>query len=346
MNPPRLRLALLGCGEITRTQHLPAALVHPEIEVVALVDADEPRARSLARDFQISCRSAGDCKSVLPDCDAVINALPNALHAAATLELLHAGKHVLCEKPLATTSADARACSELAARRDLVLAVGMNRRFDSTQGLLHCVLRGRQLGDLVSYDWQYGGEFEWHSASGFYFNRSLAGGGVLMDFGVHLLDALVNWFGPVTTMDYQDDDWGSGVEANCILHLQHQGKYGPIAGRVQMSRTVTLPNRLLVRGSAADAEVRVGVPDAMFLYREIGGEKMVETIRLAQEPGKSSFHKQLDNFVESIRGHQSPVIDGEQAVQVLELIEWCYGHRQRIPEPWSEIAPAMSSAGA
>ncbi len=281
-----------------------------------------------------------DYRNCLSISDAVVNALPNALHAAVTLELLSSGKHVLCEKPLATTSTDALACTEMAAKKGLVLAVGMNRRFDASHHLLHCILRERQLGNINSYDWQYGSEFEWTSATAFYFSRELAGGGVLMDFGVHLLDSLVNWFGPITHMEYQDDDWGGGIEANCILHLRHDGNYGLIGGRVQMSRTVALRNRLLVKGSNAVAEIRVGEADTVKLHTEIGGQEIVETLRFGGESGESSFYKQLDNFVKSIRGNQQPEVDGRQAAVVLELVEWCYAHRRRIPEPWSEAEGA------
>lgn len=344
MSPKKLRLALLGCGEITKTQHLPAALSHPQVEVVALVDSKLESAQGVARDFHLNCSCVREIGSVLEIADAVINALPNALHARTTLEILAHGKHVLCEKPLATTSSDARECAELAVRNNLVLAVGMNRRFDSSHQVLHYLLREQQLGELQSYDWQYGGEFEWKSSSGFYFSRELAGGGVLMDFGVHLLDSLTDWFGPVTSVQYQDDDWGGGIEANCILNLEHQGTWGTVTGRVQLSRTVQLRNRLLVHGGSRDAEVRVGETDAVLVHRQLGDRKIVETVRFDGSTSNSSFLKQLDEFVKSIRGEGHPSVGGEQAACILELIEWCYAHRTRIPEPWSEVRSKMTSA--
>jgi predicted dehydrogenase len=335
--PDKLRVAFLGCGTITRTQHLPAALAHPAIEVTSLVDSDPKRAQALAQSSGIECSFFLDYREAMKGADAVVNALPNSLHAATTLELLRAGKHVLCEKPLATTSADARACAELAAEKGLVLAVGMNRRFEASHRLLHGVLRDEQIGKIGSYDWQYGGAFEWKSASAFYFSRDLAGGGVLMDFGVHLLDSLVSWFGPVTAVEYQDDDWGGGIEANCILDLQHDGEYGPVHGRVQMSRTIELRNRLLITGARAQAEIRVGDADTLLVHRNVGGLPVIDSLSIAGELGKSSFYKQLDNFVESIIGKQKPEVDGEQALRTVELIEQCYAHRRRIPEPWSEV---------
>ena len=346
MIPAKMRLAILGCGEITRTQHLPAALSHPQIEVVALVDSKVEVAQAVARDFQLQCPCVAEIAPLLEHIDAVINALPNALHARMTRDALGHGKHVLCEKPLATTSVDARACSDLAREQNLVLAVGMNRRFDSNHQLLHCLLREQQLGIIKSYDWQYGGEFEWRSASGFYFSREMAGGGVLMDFGVHLLDCLTDWFGPVTSIEYMDDDWGGGIEANCILDLCHAGAYGNVRGRLQMSRTVELRNRLLVRGELCDGEIRVGESESVFLSRRLGEHEVTNAVRYADTDGRSSFLKQLDNFVRSVRGEEQPVVDAEQAVRTLELIEWCYANRKRIPEPWSETEAGINCAQA
>jgi predicted dehydrogenase len=346
VRPDKLRLAILGCGEITRTQHLPAALSHPQVEITALVDSKIEIAQSVARDFHLKCPCVSEMGAVRDRIDVVINALPNALHARTTQEALRQGKHVLCEKPLATTSADARACSDLAREKRLVLAVGMNRRFDSNHRLLHSILREQQLGAITSYDWQYGGEFEWRSASGFYFSREMAGGGVLMDFGVHLLDSLSDWFGPVTSVEYMDDDWGGGIEANCILNLQHEATHGLVRGRVQLSRTVQLRNRLLIHGDLCEGEIRLGEAETVFLRRQWGEHKITESVRLTEADGRSSFLKQLDNFVRSVRGESQPAVDGEQAVHTLELIEWCYAHRTRIPEPWSETEPGMNCAHA
>lgn len=347
MSPPKLRVGFLGCGTITRTQHLPAATIHPAVEVSALVDADQSRAGELASRFGLQCVISGDYRATLSHVDAVVNALPNALHSATTLELLRAGKHVLCEKPLAITSANARSITALAAEKGLILAVGMNRRFEPSHHLLRCVLRDQQLlGRVTSYDWQYGSVFDWHSASAFYFSREMAGGGVLIDFGVHLLDSVIDWFGPVSDVEYHDDDWGSGVEANCILKLHHEAPSGRIQGCLQLSRTLTLRNCLRVEGTNAAAEIRVGETDRIFLRRVVGGERVSDALSLETDSGKSSFYRQLDNFVQSIQNSRPPEVDGTQAVRVLELIERCYNHRRRLPEPWSELELARSGAKA
>ena len=219
----KIRIAILGCGAITRSAHLQTVLLHPEVELVALVDADIKRARLLAGTLGTKCEILADYRSVFGRVDAIINALPNDMHATVNQGALSAGVHVLCEKPLSTTAADGLACCELAQQKNRLLAVGMNWRFFDSHRLLRLVLEEGLLGTLDRYDWECGGSFDWRSASQFYFSQALAGGGVLIDFGVHLLDKVIDWLGPVSGFDYQDDDWGSGIEANAIVDLQHNG---------------------------------------------------------------------------------------------------------------------------
>jgi len=331
-----IRLAILGCGEITRTGHLPAAARFKGIRLT-LVDSDANRARALAEQARLDCSIAADYKAVFSQVDGIVNALPNNLHAPVNLEALQAGVHVLCEKPLATTAEDALACCTMAEKKGRLLAVAMNRRFVGSHRLMPLLLEERAFGQLLNYDWSYGGVFDWQSASGFYFSRALAGGGALLDFGVHMLDTVIDWFGPVVHFAYQDDDWGSGVEANAILRLQHEGKFGPVKGEIRISRTYPLSNRFLLRGSQAEAEIPTQDADSITVRRKIASHEVVETLRLPGRPQPDTFYRQLEDFVDSIRGNRKPTCPGEDALRVIELIEQCYANRQRIPEPWSEL---------
>jgi predicted dehydrogenase len=306
------------------------------VQLAALVDTDLTRAKALIQNCGLSCKAVADYREVLGQVDAVLNALPNHLHVSSNMDCLRAGGHVLCEKPLAITAAEARSCTKFAEEKKLVLAVGMNRRFAASHPLLKLVIEEGLLGSIQNYDFQYGGAFDWRSASGFYFDRAKAGGGALVDFGVHMLDSVIDWFGPVSAFDYQDDDWGSGIEANLLLDLKHAGRFGDIPGHLRISRTFGLKNRILVRGSAASAEISVHDPEVVVIHRAIGGAPVSQTLQLEKSPSGSSYWRQLDNFVQSIANRGKPEVDGWQAVRVLELIESCYAHKRRIPEPWAE----------
>src|SRR3984893_8288843 len=331
-----IRVAILGCGAITRSEHISALSSLSGVQLVALVDTALPRANALIQSRGLSCRAIADYREVLGEVDAVVNALPNHLHASSNMDCLRAGVHVLCEKPLAITAAEARSCTEFAEEKKLVLAVGMNRRFAASHSLLKLVIEEGLLGSIQNYHFQYGAAFDWRSASGFYFDRAKAGGGALMDFGVHMLDSVIDWFGPVTEFDYQDDDWGGGIEANLLLEVKHAGRFGDIAGHLRISRTFELKNGIQVRGSAATAEISLPDPEVVVIHREIGGTAVRQTLQLEEIVSDSSYRRQIDNFVYSIANRSKPEVDGWQAVRVLELIESCYAHKRRIAEPWAE----------
>jgi predicted dehydrogenase/nucleoside-diphosphate-sugar epimerase len=340
-----LRLAILGCGAITGLRHIHTALAHPGIRLVALVDAEPERAEALRKRYVLKCRVVADWREIIGQVDAVINALPNHLHAPVNLDLLRAGIHVLCEKPLATTSADALACAEAATNNGVVLAAGMPWRFFPSSRLLRLTLADGTLGELKGYDWEYGMPYNWPTASAYFLSRKKAGGGVLLEEGVHLLDCLLWWFGPVVQLRYEDDNWGSGLEANCVLTLQHCGSHGQVEGRVRLSRTYALKNRLRVVGSRSSAEMRRSDPSGLVLNQEIDGRRLEATLRL---PGANNlrppdpFHAELRDFVEAIRAGRKPAVDGQQAAETIAVIERCYSEAERLKEPGFEI---RSTAG-
>jgi len=349
--PNEVSLALLGCGAVTRQCHLPAAMDLPQVRIAALVDSDIKRADTLRRSFGLDCTVTSDYKTVLAYVEGIVNALPNNLHVPVTLDALQSGRHVLCEKPLALTAASARTCCEAADEKGLVLALGMQMRFHPNQRVLRLAADEGLLGAITGYDWEYGAAWEWDTSSGFYFSRTKAGGGVLIDFGVHLLDRLIDWFGPIEQLEYQDDNWGGGIEANASLDLTHNGRYGRVNGHLRLSRTYTLKNRLLVKGTKADAEVRVGVADvdSVELHSRIGGQNIKMTMAFADRPVSGPIQcyvDQLSNFIESIRGAQKPLVDGWQGLPTLKVIGECYARAKRIPEPWAELEGASTGVHA
>jgi len=341
-----IRLGIIGCGEITRLRHLPAAVGHPGVKVTALTDSMVARAECQKKHYGLTSYVAQDYKEVFGRVDAVINALPNYLHVPVTLELLDAGIHVLCEKPLATDSKGAIACHRKAIENKLVLAVGMPRRFYESTALMQLVLDERLLGPVEGYDWEYGMPFAWEAASTFYFSRSAAGGGVLLDEGVHLLDCLSQWFGPAYCVKYCDDNWG-GVEANAQLFLRHTQSDESISGRLRLSRTYALSNRLMVYGRDARAEIQRSDNAAVILHRNIRGRDLTLRMRLSENRAVADpFFMELDNFVESIHGRSTPAVTAAQAAETLTLIETCYSKAMPIAEPWVGNAPLISKVRA
>jgi predicted dehydrogenase len=262
------------------------------------------------------------------------------------MELLTAGIPVLCEKPLAPTVEEATTCCEAAERSGVLLAVGMVRRFHSSTILMKRVLDDGFLGSVSRYEWDLGVPYNWDTASGFYFYRQQSGGGVLLDEGVHDLDLLTHWFGSVKAFKCQADDWGSGVESNVILTLEHADHKGDLTGQLRLSRTYTLKNRLLICGTQGKAEILRADPTSVLIQRDVAGQQVNMTLRLPSAScHEDPFFAQLDNFLTAVQGRATAAVSGRQALATIDLIQRCYSEATRIREPWLEIPGKLNGSG-
>jgi predicted dehydrogenase len=181
-----MRVALFGTGWITRF-HARAVLDHPGSELVAAANWREESLARLAETFDIP-RTTTRWEDLAedPDVDAVVIATPNALHAPQTIACLRTGKHVLVEKPMAATLAEAEAMLEAARASEGRLMVAHCWRFhDDVRAMRDRVAAGA-FGRVVKTR-GYGVHVQW-GPSGWFTDPALAGGGALLDMGVHAID--------------------------------------------------------------------------------------------------------------------------------------------------------------
>lgn len=186
-----IRAAVVGAGTITRLAHVPYAQRLPGVEVVAICDVNRARAQAVADEFQVPY-AFDDYYEMLArfgsELDAVTISTPNVFHAPMTIAALEAGLHVLCEKPMATTAADAVAMAEAARRANRLLTIGTHYRYRGPVQTLKQLVDAGMLGDIyrarVTMTRRAGipGYGSWFT------RRELAGAGVLFDMGVHALD--------------------------------------------------------------------------------------------------------------------------------------------------------------
>jgi predicted dehydrogenase len=337
-NTSKVRLAVVGCGAVAQIHHLPAIAASDRVEAAVLVDADEKRARALAARFGVP-EVATDFRDLPGRVEAAVVALPNSLHAPVSIELLRRGVHVLVEKPMAMT---VRECDEMiaaAAAGRTVLAVGLDFRFFDASLFVRNLLRDGLLGEIRRFDLRQGVIPRWPFATDFLLKKEMAGGGVLADFGVHVLDLLLWWLGDWTEVEYRDDALG-GVESDCEMRLTLGSG---VAGTVEISRTRNLRNTCVFEGERAtleagiwdsDPEIRLSIAD-----REVA---LAGHARREGGPGLNFadvFVRQIDDFARAIRGRREPFVPGAEGRRSLALIEACYERRQPLVFPWS-IVPA------
>jgi predicted dehydrogenase len=180
------RVALFGSGWI-QDFHARGVLAHPSGELVAVANWRRESAAALAQRHGIE-RVTTDWESLVgdPGIDAAVVSTPNALHAPQAIALLRAGTHVLVEKPMSTTVAEADAMIRASEESGAFLMVAHCWRFREEVVAMRDRIAAGELGEVVKTR-GYGMHAGW-GPSGWFTDRALAGGGALVDMGVHAID--------------------------------------------------------------------------------------------------------------------------------------------------------------
>jgi predicted dehydrogenase len=336
-----LRLGIIGCGAIAHL-HADAILKTEGVELSCLVDADEARARDLAALFRVNCPVLKDYREAVGRMEAAIVALPHHLHGKVNLDLLGAGIHVLCEKPLATSIEEAESCVAQAGEKKMTLGVGMIRRFHWTTALMRLLMSSGQLGSLERFEQVDGAAHSWPSATPFYFSRELAGGGIFTTMGVHLLDSLLAWFDDLEAAGYADDNFG-GIEADACARLLGRVGSEIVPGTLRCTNLYDLRSHFTVFGSKGSATIHGDNTVSIEVRGAVAGRELAWWVKDPQAPEVLPpdyvyFQAQIRDFAEAVRTGRPPRADGPTAVRVLRIIDQCYGMASRLEQPWMELA--------
>ena len=186
----KVRIGVIGCGGIANTKHMPAEKRNPAAELVAFCDVVEERALKAREDFGTSeCAVYTDYRQLLQDksIDAVLVLTPNNAHCRITVDALDAGKHVLCEKPMAMNYAEAKEMLAARDRSGKVLTIGYQNRFRPDSLYLKKVADEGMFGD-VYYAEAIAIRRRAVPTWGVFIDKEKQGGGPLIDIGTHALD--------------------------------------------------------------------------------------------------------------------------------------------------------------
>ena len=182
----KIRIGVIGTGSISR-EHLSAYAKNPNVEIYALCDINEETLKRRAAEYGVT-RLYTDCNEMLKlkEIDAVSVCTWNSAHAPCTIAALNAGKHVLCEKPMALNAQQAREMQEAAERNGKLLMIGFVRRFGNDCDILKNFIDADRFGEIyyakATYLRRNG------NPGGWFGDKSRSGGGPLIDLGVHVID--------------------------------------------------------------------------------------------------------------------------------------------------------------
>ena len=323
-----VRLAFAGTGYIAKV-HARAARKLSDVSLVAVVNHRRPSMEAFARDFAIA-RQYTRIEDLLADggVDAICISTPNYLHAPQTIAALEAGVHVLVEKPMATNAREARAMIEASQRTGALLMVAHCWRFDKdVQWLKEHVDAGR-LGRIVRTK-SYGVHARW-GPGGWFTKKQLAGGGALVDMGVHAIDTTrfligdpwpVRVYARIHTYygDYDVDDtgvllveWDNGVVSYVESGWWQPHTDGPEAAtRLYGTRGY---------GSVFPTYVDIFEPHKGRSERIESGFPFPRADHCPQD----MYDRQMAYFIDCVRQHRPPVPGGKEGWVNMLIIDAAY----------------------
>ena len=336
----KLRVGIIGVGGIGKL-HLKSFAAVPEATLVAIADANPERLAEMAAEFRVPATYT-EYRALLDrdDIDAVSVCTPNFLHAPATLAALEAGKHVLCEKPLATSSAEALAMARAAKAADRALLVAFShRRRGDVQWLKRAVEDG-MFGDVYYAKAMWMRRSGIPSWGGWFTDKSRAGGGPLIDLGVHMLDMALYLMGEPRVLT---------ITASTYSELGSRGVgffYPPPAGqqfdvedlataflRLEGGKTLALETSWASYGKHGDsfgvslyganggAELEVNHyadKDTLRVFTDIGGAPAEVRPNPAPQPGHQAIAREFTQRVLSGQWQGEIGLDGLRRAQVIE----------------------------
>ncbi len=184
----KLKIGIIGTGNIA-SAHLRSYQKNPNVEIYALCDLNEARVKSAAEKYGVT-RTYTDMHEMLKlkELDAVSVCTWNSAHAPAAIAALEAGKHVLCEKPMATNAQDAEKMLAAAKKAGKLLMIGFVRRHGNECAILKRFVDSGYFGDIYYAKALYLRRNG--NPGGWFGDKSRSGGGPLIDLGVHFIDLI------------------------------------------------------------------------------------------------------------------------------------------------------------
>lgn len=186
----KVNVAIIGCGGIANGKHLPSLKKVEQVELVAFCDIDVRKAQVAAEEYGTSgAKVYEDYKELLKDgsIDVVHVCTPNISHAEISIAAMNAGKHVMCEKPMAKTSEEAKQMIAAAEKTGKKLTIGYQNRFRQDSQYLRKVCRRGDLGE-VYFAKAHAIRRRAVPTWGVFLDEEKQGGGPLIDIGTHALD--------------------------------------------------------------------------------------------------------------------------------------------------------------
>ncbi|MBC1484283.1 Gfo/Idh/MocA family oxidoreductase [Listeria sp. FSL L7-1509] len=344
-----LKVGIIGCGGIANGKHMPSLLKAEKAEMVAFCDIILEKAEAAAEVFGGTNASVyTNYQDLLQDksIDVIHVCTPNISHAEISIAALEAGKHVMCEKPMAKTTEEARNMIKAAERTGKKLTIGYQNRFRKDSNYLHQICENKELGDIY-YAKAKAIRRRAVPTWGVFLDEEAQGGGPLIDIGTHALD-LTLWM-----MDNYKPKYVVGNSYHKLSEKENAanawGSWDPKKFTVEDSAFgfITMENGATIVLEASWALNTLDVGEARTsLSGTEGGADMEDGLRINGEAYSQMYEKKIqldadgvdfydgegedpalieaEQWLDAILNNTEPVVKPAQALVVTQILEAIY----------------------
>ncbi len=327
-----IKIGIIGCGKIAQVRHIPEYLDNENAELAGYFDLNHDRAAALAEEFGGKAYVSTEALLADPHIDAVSVCTANHTHADITIAALKAGKHVLCEKPMATTLEDCEAMVKTAHESGKFLMLGHNQRLTKAHVKAKELIEDGLIGDIVSFrtTFGHGGPETWSIDPGrnvWFFDKNKASMGAMADLGIHKTDvihfltgqSIVETTAKLNTLDKRYENGEPiGVDDNaiCVYKLE-KGAVG------------TMTASWTYYGEEDNSTILYGTKGIMRIYDDPvysikvtlkDGEHILFETDQIQTNDNQTKSGVIDKFVECLVDNKAPEISGEVALKTMRVI--------------------------
>jgi predicted dehydrogenase len=343
------RIGIIGCGGIANGKHMPSLKKLPNVSMVAFCDIIESKAVQAAAKYGAEgAKVSTNYRELLADSsiDIVHVCTPNDSHADITIAALESGKHVMCEKPMAKTAADAKRMVDAAARTGKKLTIGYNNRFRVDSQHLKKICGNGELGEIYfakAHAVRRRGVPTW----GVFLDEEKQGGGPLIDIGTHALDLtlwMMNNYKPKVVLgtsyhklsqrENAANAWGPWDPAKFTVEDSAFGMVVMENGATIMLESSWALNTLDVdeaKCTLCGTEGGADMKEGLRLNHEKYGRLHNEDIELKNSgvafyvaDSESAPDLEMRKWIQAIEEDTDPVVTPEQAFVVSQILEAIY----------------------
>ena len=325
-------IGIIGCGKIAQVRHIPEYAENKDARLLGFYDINKARAAALAEQYGGTAYETVEEMLANPDIAAVSVCAANFAHAELTIAALNAGKHVLCEKPMAITLAECEAMVEAAKANGKFLMIGHNQRLAKAHAVARKLIVDGLIGDIVTFrtTFGHGGPETWSVDPGlntWFFDKTRAAMGAMADLGIHKTDLIqfltgqqvVRTTARVTTLDKKDASGNLiSVDDNAIcIYEMSGGAFG------------TMTANWTYYGAEDNSTVLYGTKGIMRIYDDpaisikvilADGSKISYDVEAIQTNDNQTKSGVIDLWMESLVSGKAPEISGESALAAMRAV--------------------------